>query len=91
MGEVGEFLLDADLRGVGDPDLAVEHADDQRDMLAFQPDAPLLEQLDHALDVVRAAGDAGTDQTPAAYIPSFSWVMTAAVWNSLARWRAANA
>ena len=28
----------------------------------FEPDAPLFEQFDHALDVVRAAGDAGADQ-----------------------------
>jgi hypothetical protein len=69
MGEVGEFLLNADLRGVGDPDLAVEHTDDQGDVLALQPDAPLFEKFDDAPDVVRSAGDAGTDQTPSGVHP----------------------
>ena len=57
-----QLLLDADLRGVGDPHHVVEHADHQGDVLAPQPDAALLEQLDDPLDVVRAAGDAGADQ-----------------------------
>ena len=57
------------MRGVGDPDLAVEHPDDQRDMLAFQPDAPFFQQFNHAPDVVRSAGDAGADQTPGGIHP----------------------
>ena len=62
MGEAGELLLDPDLRGVGDPHLVVEHARRPGDVLAAEPDAALLHQLDHPLDVVWAAGDAGADQ-----------------------------
>src|SRR5262249_35934842 len=60
--KAGELLLDADLRGVRDTDLAIELADHESDVFALEPDTPLFEQLDHSLDVVRPARDAVADE-----------------------------
>ena len=58
----GQLFLDPDLCRVGDPDLAIEHAGNQGHVLALQRDASRLEQLNDPPDVVRAAGDPGSDQ-----------------------------
>src|SRR5208283_3804858 len=62
LGELGELLLDADLRGLADADLLLEEADHQGDVLIGDADATALQQLDHPPDVVGPAGNAGADQ-----------------------------
>ena len=64
LGQGRQLLLDPDLGGVGDPDLAVEHAYDQCDVFALELDAALLDQIDDALDIVLSTGDAAADQSP---------------------------
>src|SRR5450755_1372697 len=58
------MLLDPYLCGVRHPNSIIEHADNQGDVLTVQHQAPPLQQLCHPVDIVRAAGDAGPDQTP---------------------------
>ena len=61
-GQGRQLVLDPDLGGVCNAKQAVRHADDERYVLALEPNPPLLHQLDNALDVLLAAGDAHADQ-----------------------------
>src|SRR5208282_5174927 len=50
LGELGELLLDADLRRVTEADPILEQADDESDLLTGDADAAALQQLDHPPD-----------------------------------------